>query len=84
MSDPPAASAIHQHKARPRAFHSTKYIRLLLIGLLVAASGYTSLWPSSAGAQAGRVDFGRDIEPIFAAQCYACHGAAKAAAQLRL
>src|SRR5689334_2527571 len=32
----------------------------------------------------GKVDFKRDIEPIFAASCYQCHGAKKAAGQLRL
>ncbi|MBP6824673.1 MAG: PSD1 domain-containing protein, partial [Acidobacteria bacterium] len=30
------------------------------------------------------VDFKRDIEPIFAASCYQCHGPKKAAGQLRL
>ena len=37
-----------------------------------------------ASAQGGRVDFRRDIEPIFRANCYQCHGAKKASAQLRL
>ncbi|MEK7830837.1 MAG: PSD1 and planctomycete cytochrome C domain-containing protein [Acidobacteriota bacterium] len=36
------------------------------------------------GAGQGSVDFKRDIEPIFAASCYQCHGAKKAAGQLRL
>jgi len=37
-----------------------------------------------ASAQGRRVDFRRDIEPIFRANCYQCHGAKKASAQLRL
>ncbi|MBS1791161.1 MAG: PSD1 domain-containing protein [Acidobacteria bacterium] len=32
----------------------------------------------------GKVDFYRDIEPIFAASCYQCHSAKKASGQLRL
>jgi mono/diheme cytochrome c family protein len=35
-------------------------------------------------AQTRRVDFRRDIEPILRANCYQCHGAKKASAQLRL
>src|SRR5262245_57684522 len=37
-----------------------------------------------ASAQTRRVDFRRDIEPILRANCYQCHGAKKASAQLRL
>src|SRR5262245_21834010 len=37
-----------------------------------------------ASAQGGRVDFRRDIEPIFLANCYQCHGASKSSGQLRL
>ena len=35
-------------------------------------------------AQGRRVDFRRDVEPILRANCYQCHGAKKASAQLRL
>src|SRR5262245_24720166 len=38
----------------------------------------------SASAQTRRVDFRRDIEPILRSNCYQCHGAKKASAQLRL
>ncbi|HYE75568.1 MAG TPA: c-type cytochrome domain-containing protein, partial [Blastocatellia bacterium] len=37
-----------------------------------------------AAKQTQKTDFVRDIEPIFAASCYSCHGAKKAAGQLRL
>jgi mono/diheme cytochrome c family protein len=37
-----------------------------------------------ASAQARRIDFRRDVEPILRANCYQCHGAKKASAQLRL
>ncbi|HZF39192.1 MAG TPA: c-type cytochrome domain-containing protein, partial [Blastocatellia bacterium] len=35
-------------------------------------------------AQTRRVDFRRDVEPILRSNCYQCHGAKKASAQLRL
>ena len=35
-------------------------------------------------ARQNKVDFKRDIEPIFAANCYGCHGPKKASSQLRL
>src|SRR5262245_50524285 len=38
----------------------------------------------STAAQARRVDFRRDVEPILRSNCYQCHGAKKASAQLRL
>jgi mono/diheme cytochrome c family protein len=53
------------------------FITFLLIG--IRAVDYLP----PAGAQA-KVDFKRDIEPIFAAHCYQCHGAKKASGQLRL
>jgi hypothetical protein len=37
-----------------------------------------------ASAQGRRIDFRRDVEPILRANCYQCHGASKASAQLRL
>ncbi|MCI0338010.1 MAG: PSD1 and planctomycete cytochrome C domain-containing protein [Acidobacteria bacterium] len=40
------------------------------------------LWLTAA--QSASVDFRRDIEPIFRANCYQCHGAKMASAQLRL
>lgn len=44
-------------------------------------------WPGSLAARqraTQKVDFKRDIEPIFAAACVQCHGPKKAAGQLRL
>src|SRR5262245_65671594 len=37
-----------------------------------------------ASAQGRRIDFRRDVEPVLRANCYQCHGAMKASAQLRL
>ena len=43
------------------------------------------LWPVSAGRAAeGRVDYQTQIKPILRARCYACHGALKQKAGLRL
>ncbi len=60
----------------------------IICALFLAAFGYT-LWPQlseSAAAfnQTQKIDFKRDIEPLFAATCVQCHGAKKAAGQLRL
>src|SRR5437867_4090242 len=42
-------------------------------------------WPAwAAKRQSNKIDFKRDIEPIFASACLQCHGAKKAAGQLRL
>ncbi len=51
-------------------------------GLAAALSGGDFVHLVSA--QTRRVDFRRDIEPILRANCYQCHGANKASAQLRL
>lgn len=47
--------------------------------LLVACLG----WPASTGA-AETIDYLRQIKPILAARCYACHGALQQKADLRL
>ncbi|NOT63022.1 MAG: DUF1549 domain-containing protein [Acidobacteria bacterium] len=52
---------------------------LLAAVIAYAVPRYVSAWQVPA-----MVDFARDIQPIFAANCYGCHGAQKAAAQLRL
>lgn len=64
--------------------------KLLICNLFLAAIVYsaTSLPSfvfavSSVSAQT-QIEFKRDIEPILAQSCYQCHGAKKAAGQLRL
>ncbi len=63
-----------------------------ILFLAVIVYGMASMIPGASAqrrsdAQAGprrRVDFKRQIEPIFAQNCYRCHGAKKAMGQLRL
>ncbi len=50
-----------------------------LVGLLLWKYDLTA-----SGAQTQSIDFTRDIEPIFRANCAGCHGEKKAAGQLRL
>ncbi len=52
---------------------------LLAAVIAYALPRYVSAWQTPA-----KIDFARDIQPIFAANCYGCHGAQKASAQLRL
>ncbi len=63
-------------------------IKLVITALFITAAIYcaASLLPFAAAQTNpdGKVDFNRDIAPIFAASCYQCHGAKKAAGQLRL
>lgn len=65
-----------------------RVIKLLFTSLflIVAIVSLISLYPfASAKTQPQTlIDFKRDIEPIFAASCYQCHGAKKAAGQLRM
>jgi Protein of unknown function (DUF1549)/Protein of unknown function (DUF1553)/Planctomycete cytochrome C len=60
----------------------TRIIKLAFCLIAVCASGTMLLEVSSA--QQRTVDFRRDIEPIFRANCYSCHGADMASGQLRL
>ncbi|MFN0109717.1 MAG: DUF1553 domain-containing protein [Blastocatellia bacterium] len=65
-------------------------IKLFVTGLFFAAmvSAAALILPNpladARGTEQASVDFKRDIEPIFAASCYQCHGPKKAAGQLRL
>jgi hypothetical protein len=60
----------------------TKIIKLAFCFIAICASGTMLLRVSSA--QQRTVDFRRDVEPIFRANCYSCHGADMASGQLRL
>ncbi|HKQ90260.1 MAG TPA: DUF1553 domain-containing protein [Blastocatellia bacterium] len=65
---------------------------ICILFLAVIVYGTTSMIPGEAAQSGGaapaglqrRVDFKRQIEPIFARSCYQCHGAKKAMGQLRL
>jgi mono/diheme cytochrome c family protein len=57
----------------------------LVLGLVVfpAAAGNV-VFPASAGSAENRFDYTRDVKPLLKARCYACHGALKQEARLRL
>ncbi|MBS1789413.1 MAG: PSD1 domain-containing protein [Acidobacteria bacterium] len=65
-------------------------IKLFVTGLFfqamvsVVAVLYPNPLATARGTDQASADFKRDIEPIFAASCYQCHGPKKAAGQLRL
>ncbi len=59
---------------------------------VLATLGLALLWPTplraaelaNAATAQPQIDFGRDIQPILARRCFACHGPDKAEAGLRL
>ena len=65
-----------------------KIYRIFIFSL--AFAGFLAVLPaesprfSAAAAQARKLDFLSDIQPVFAARCYSCHGPAKQMARLRL
>jgi mono/diheme cytochrome c family protein len=40
--------------------------------------------PANSAASSGRIEFARDIEPVFRASCYGCHSGTQPKSQLRL
>ena len=61
------------------------YRMKVLITVLFALVVSFSLWPrNTSRAAQTKVDFARDIQPIFETSCNACHNAKKASGQLRL
>ena len=65
---------------RRRRWGGAGLLILLAIGLVEGWDRAGAVGP----ADRAPVDFQREIEPIFAASCYGCHGPTKAAGQLRL
>ena len=68
-------------------------LKRLTLGLLAATAGAVGLVAHRAAADsgtaaapsaAGPVDFAKDVQPIFAAKCYDCHGPAKQKGGIRL
>lgn len=62
----------------------TQRIKLVICLAAAACLLVFSFHDSTSQASQAKVDFNRDIEPIFAANCYQCHSAKKASGQLRL
>ncbi|HLY12411.1 MAG TPA: PSD1 and planctomycete cytochrome C domain-containing protein [Planctomycetota bacterium] len=54
------------------------YVRLIAFGLLAASASAQDPPP------AGKVDFVRDVQPIFRTACFKCHGPEKPKAQFRV
>ncbi len=55
-------------------------VLLAFVGIAIAIQN----WPVTAAKHQTKVDFVKDIQPIFAQTCYGCHGANKQMASLRL
>ncbi|HEY7181885.1 MAG TPA: PSD1 and planctomycete cytochrome C domain-containing protein [Blastocatellia bacterium] len=65
----------------------TRKIKLaicLAASFALSAALFDGAFVHFTSAQTRRIDFRRDIEPILRSNCYQCHGANKASAQLRL
>jgi hypothetical protein len=56
----------------------------LCFGFLAGLPLWSTVAAKRQAGPAAKIDFQRDIQPIFAAACASCHGAKKAAGQLRL
>ncbi|MGH9802035.1 MAG: DUF1549 domain-containing protein, partial [Blastocatellia bacterium] len=60
-------------------------LSLSIVFFFAAAVASLNIWqPNTQAQQSAKVDFARDIQPIFAASCARCHGEKKQAAGLRL
>jgi mono/diheme cytochrome c family protein len=57
---------------KPPWRHAQRCSRWLLAGLLVG--GYASASLAKSPADHAKIDFNRDVRPIFSEHCYACHG----------
>ncbi|HXG63654.1 MAG TPA: PSD1 and planctomycete cytochrome C domain-containing protein [Blastocatellia bacterium] len=62
-----------------------KAFKLTVCAIFLPALGWAAvrLPELNASAQTGKVDFVRDIQPIFQKSCYPCHGPKRAMGQLR-
>jgi len=71
---------------------TAKRVKLFCCALCVAGAAASlfgglarhNFAPAAQSPATAQVDFARDIQPLFAAACNHCHGAKKAASQLRL
>src|SRR5437899_12215879 len=71
---------IDRHK--PMAERRKKLFDLMSLVAVLALCGRT--WAEEANSAGAKVDFARDVQPIFKAACYQCHGPDKQKGKLRL
>lgn len=62
----------------------SRMIKFLICGLFAIAVVYQVITCQPRAAAQSRVDFKRDVEPIFAQACHQCHGAKRVLGKLRL
>jgi cytochrome c553 len=58
--------------------------RLYLILIQVPAFVFAFLFSATVADEPGRVDFARDVRPVFANRCLRCHGSKKREGGLRI
>ena len=64
----------HRAKTRPRARTIATAIVVALAAFASRAGGAEPIDPITASPSTAQIEFNRDIRPILAAHCYACHG----------
>src|SRR5438093_3518541 len=69
-----------------------RFLRTIFIGMVAIVVGFLSSVPKTPteaapltdSASSEKIDFAKDIQPIFEKSCYGCHGAKQQMAGLRL
>jgi mono/diheme cytochrome c family protein len=64
-------------RTRSTPFLLLGFAGLSLVAVAVGTAAAADKSPAGQPAPADPVDFARDVQPIFAAKCYDCHGPAK-------
>src|SRR5438445_6809314 len=69
-------------RLKPMAERGKKLFDLMSLVAVLALCGRA--WAEEANSAGAKVDFARDVQPIFKAACYQCHGPDKQKGKLRL